>query len=276
MLTLLKTFLIIRPHNIAAAVLSVGAGHAIAGGGRPWPACLLVSTALATAAGNVINDIYDLDIDSINKPRRPIPSGWITRRAAVALYALLLAALALCAARLPSGQAIWVAVWAVLLHLYSWRAKRVYLAGNILVAAVVSSAFLLGAHAAGSAAPGAVPAAFTFLFVLGRELVKDTEDVAGDRLCGARTVPVVSGEGAALAAAAVIFALLVIAAPVPYIRNIYGGGYILTMMLSVVPILVVSSFLCARRRSPASVSLLLKIGMFFGVAAFYLGSGNGR
>jgi len=272
MLTLLKTFMIIRPHNVAAAVLSVAAGYAIAGGGSPYPVFLLLSTAIVTAAGNVINDFYDLDIDSINKPRRPIPSGSVAPRAALALYAVLLVALAACISRLPAPQAVWIASWAILLHIYSWKAKRMYLAGNILVAAVVSSAFMLGAFAAGPAAEGMIPASFTFFFVLGRELVKDTEDLAGDCECGARTVPAVSGPGAALTAAAIIFAVLTVAFPLPYIFGSYGGGYLVTMLLSVIPVLVVSCVLCAKGRSPAAVSLMLKIGMFFGVAAFYLGS----
>jgi geranylgeranylglycerol-phosphate geranylgeranyltransferase len=270
MLTLLKAFLIIRPHNVAAAVLSVAAGNAMAGGnGRPgW---LLITTALVTAAGNVINDWYDRDIDAINKPRRPIPSGGVPPRAAMSLYAVLLAAIALCVTRLPAAQAVWAGAWTVLLHIYSWKAKRIYLAGNLLVSAVVSSAFPVGALAAGDISAGAIPAVFTFLFVLGRELVKDTEDVEGDRRCGASTVPAVSGTGAALTAAAVIFALLAAAIPVPFLEGLYGRGYLLTMALSVIPVLVVSCVLCLRRRSPAAVSLLLKVGMFFGVAAFYLG-----
>ncbi|MCK4549922.1 MAG: geranylgeranylglycerol-phosphate geranylgeranyltransferase [Candidatus Krumholzibacteria bacterium] len=271
MLALLKTFLLIRPHNIAAAVLSVAAGFAVAGGAGPWPVCLLLSTALVTAAGNVINDWFDRDIDTINKPRRPIPSGGVTPRAALLLYCLLLAAIAACMTRLPAPQAIWVAVWAVLLHIYSWKAKRIWLAGNILVASVVSSAFLLGAFAAGDTVAGTVPAAFTFFFVLGRELVKDTEDIAGDRECGARTVPVVSGSSRTLTAAAVIFIVLSAVIPLPYIFGVFGRGYLFTMLLSVLPVLVVSCVFCLRRGSPAVVSLLLKLGMFFGVAAFYLG-----
>ena len=271
MLTLLKTLLIIRPHNIAAAVLSVAVGYSLAGGGGSWPVCLLLSTAIATAAGNVINDWFDCDIDSINKPGRPIPSGGIAPRAALALYSVLLAALALCMTRLPAQQALWVGIWAVLLHIYSWKAKRIYLAGNLLVATVVSSAFLLGAFAAGDMTAGAVPALFTFFFVMGRELVKDTEDIEGDRECGARTVPVISGPGHALTAAAIIFALLAAAIPVPYIKGIFREAYLVTMLVSVLPVLVVSCVLCLKRRSPSAVSLLLKLGMFFGMAAFYLG-----
>ena len=282
MLTILKTFLLIRPHNIAAAVLSVAAGFAVAGGGSggvsgnaagtPWPVWLLVATAIATAAGNVINDWYDRDIDSINKPRRPIPSGHVRPRSAVAMYAVLLAALALCVTRLPAAQAVWVAAWAFLLHLYSWKAKRMLLAGNLLVASVVASAFLIGAMAGGAIGAGIVPAGFAFVFVFGRELVKDTEDLEGDGRCGAKTVPVVSGPGAALGAAAVIFVLLAAAVPLPYFRGMYSRGYLWVMVLSVVPVLVVSCVLSARRRAPGAVSILLKIGMFFGIAAFWFGS----
>lgn len=271
MLSLLKTFLLIRPHNIAAAVLSVAVGYTLAGSGGGWPVCLLLSTALVTAAGNSINDWFDQDIDSINKPRRPIPSGGVTPRAALALYFVLLSALAVCLTRLPAQQALWVAAWAVLLHIYSWKAKRMYLAGNLLVAMVVSSAFLLGAFTSGDISAGMVPAVFTFFFVMGRELVKDTEDIVGDRECGARTVPVVSGPGPALTTAAVIFALLAAAIPVPFLKGLYGKAYLVTMLVSVLPVLVVSCVLCLKQKSPSAVSLLLKLGMFFGVAAFYLG-----
>jgi geranylgeranylglycerol-phosphate geranylgeranyltransferase len=272
MLGILKAFLLIRPHNIAAAVLSVAAGYAVAGGGDAWPVWLLLSTALVTAAGNAINDYYDIDIDSINKPRRPIPSGGVKPGVALVFYIALLALLAACMIRIPAAQKVWIAAWALLLHIYSWKAKRAYLAGNLLVAAVVSSSFLLGAFAAGATRAGIVPASFIFLFVLGRELVKDAEDVAGDRECGARTVPAVSGPAAALRAAAILFAVLAAAVPLPYMLGVFGGAYLATMLLSVVPILVVSCILCLMGRSPSVVSLLLKIGMFFGVAAFYLGS----
>ncbi len=272
MLTLLKTFLIIRPHNMAAAVLSVGVGFALAGSWRGVPLCLLTATALATAAGNVINDWFDRDIDAINKPARPIPSGGVVPRAALGLYAALLVALAGCIWRLPAAEGLWIAGWAVLLHVYSWKAKRMYLAGNLLVAAVVSSAFPLGAFAAGNIRAGAVPAAFTFLFVLGRELVKDAEDAAGDGECGARTVAVVSGNGRALGAAAAIFVILAAAIPVPWTVGMYGKAYLAGMLLSVLPVLVISSILCLGRGSPSTVSLLLKIGMFFGAVSFYLGS----
>ncbi|UCF06709.1 MAG: geranylgeranylglycerol-phosphate geranylgeranyltransferase [bacterium] len=270
----MKVFLyciaIVRPHNIAAALLSTGVGFSLASPGN-WPWMLLGVVALVTAAGNVINDIYDVDIDRINKPKRPLPSGILSVRLATVLYVAFLCILVVSIFHLPRLQAAWIVIWAVMLHLYSARLKRIFLAGNVFVSIVSASAFLLGALAGGRIASGLLPACFTFFFVLGREFVKDCEDLEGDRMCGARTVPVVSGKGRALTFAAVIFGLLIVGFPIPYAVGYYGAGYGLLMIFGVIPILVASIVLTLTARSPSHVSLLLKIGMFFGIVAFYLG-----
>ena len=75
MIGLFKIILITRPHNVAAAVLCVSAGYLLAASAESLPFALLSAVALVTAAGNLINDYYDLDIDAINKPGRVLPSG---------------------------------------------------------------------------------------------------------------------------------------------------------------------------------------------------------
>jgi geranylgeranylglycerol-phosphate geranylgeranyltransferase len=146
-----------------------------------------------------------------------------------------------------------------------------YLAGNILVSAVAGSGFLLGAYAGGNVMTGATPAAFAFFFVMGREIVKDTDDIEGDRQCRARTFPIVSGRRAALTAALAIFLALCISIPAPAFVGMYGMAYALIMLLSVVPILLISIGIILKGRSLGVVSTLLKIGMFFGCIAFYFG-----
>jgi geranylgeranylglycerol-phosphate geranylgeranyltransferase len=261
---------IIRPHNAAAAALSTFVGSSLADSPAvPW--LLLTAVAATAAAGNVINDLSDVDIDRINKPGRPLPSGELNERSAKTLYAVLLCTLLVMVWFLPAVQGVWIAIWAFLLHLYSVKLKRAYLAGNLLVSIVSASGFLLGALAGGRLAAGIVPAGFTLLFVMGRELVKDSEDMTGDRLCGARTVAVVSGRKAALTAATVIFIVLAAAFPIPSFVDLYGRLYGLIMFVSVIPILIVSAVLSSRARSLGIVSMLLKYGMFFGILAFYLG-----
>ncbi len=264
---------LIRLHNVAAAVLSVAVGYSIAGGARaPW--MLLTGVATATAAGYVINDIYDRDIDGINKPWRPFPSGSLSTLSGWILYAILTASTVALALNLPVLQGAWIAVWILLLHLYSVRLKRAYLTGNLLVSIVSASGFLLGACAGGKAAAGTIPAGFAFLFSMGREFVKDTDDIEGDRWGGARTVPIVSGEQRALRISALLFVLLTLSFPLPWIAGIYGNLYALVMTCTVVPILVVSAWFSWRARHLGLVSGLLKLGMFCGMIAFYFGPGR--
>ncbi len=270
MRTILNLIIVMRPHNVAAALLSVAVGFAMTGSTRrPW--LMFAAAAFATAAGNAINDIYDVDIDRVNKPRRPLAAGTLRVTAAIALYAFFSAAAVFLMLFLPGDAAAWIGVWIVLLHVYSWRLKRMYLVGNVLVSAVAGSGFLLGARVGGDVAAGAVPAAFTFLFVMAREIVKDTDDIEGDRACGAKTFPIVSGRRAALATALAIFLVLCFALPVPAFIGMYGLAYALVMMLSVVPMLLVSIGIILKGRSLGTVSTLLKIGMFFGCLAFYFG-----
>jgi len=271
MRTLASVIAVLRPHNVAAAVLSVAVGFAMAGGGR-WPWSLLAAAALATAAGHTVNDIYDLDIDRVNKPKRPLPAGALSLGAAWVQYFVLVVGTIAVALTLQRLAAVWVAAWIVLLHLYSARLKRMYLAGNVLVSAIGASGFLLGASAGGDIRAGFVPAAYTFFFIMGREIVKDTADIEGDRASGARTLPIVSGARPALLAAAAIFAALCVAFPLPAELGYYEAAYGWIMLSTLVPILLVSVWLVLGNRSLALVSSLLKLGMFLGCVAFYLGA----
>jgi len=264
----LSLVVLARPHNVVAATLSVAVGFAMTGSSG-WPYLILAAAAFATAAGNTINDIYDVDIDRVNKPHRPLAAKALGMGAAVALYVFLAAAAVIIAFTLSAPVAVWIVIWVVLLHIYSWRLKRMYLIGNVLVGAVGASGFLLGAHAGGDIRVGAIPAAFTFLFIMGREIVKDTADIEGDRACHAETFPIVSGRRAALTTALAMFLALCILFPIPSFAGYYRAAYGLIVLLTVVPLLLASIWVIVRRRSLGLVSALLKVGMFFGCAAFY-------
>ena len=270
MRNVLHLIVVLRPHNVAAALLSVAVGFAMTGA-MHWPWLILAAVAFATAAGNTINDIYDVDIDRVNKPRRPLAAGLLSVRAAIGQYVFFIAATMYLVFFLPTAVAIWIAVWVVLLHVYSWRLKRMYLAGNILVALVAGSGFLLGAFAGGDLMAGLIPAAYTFFFVIGREIVKDTDDIEGDRACRATTFPVTSGRRKALNTALVIFLALCVSLPLPSFAGFYRMAYGLIMLCTVVPMLLLSICIILKNRSLGLVSTLLKVGMFFGCIAFYFG-----
>ena len=267
---------ITRPHNLAVSALVILAGWAAAGGGPPGWTCAwaMLAGALVAAAGNVLNDYFDAEIDSINKPRRPIPSGRMTRGESHR-YALSLAAASIVAAALAGApMLVVVGIWHAILYAYNARLKARFLLGNIAVAVVCSSGFFAGAWLAGKPSLAWVPAGLAFLLLMGREIVKDVEDLAGDRACGATTLARRLGARRALAVALGFFVLFVALGPSPYWLRIVGPGYLLVFFGAMLPLLVCATLLMFRDSSPHNlvrVSWILKIDMFLGVLGFYFG-----
>jgi 4-hydroxybenzoate polyprenyltransferase len=156
---------------------------------------LALATVCIAAAGYIINDYYDIKIDTINKPNRVIVGKHLSRRVAM-FWNVAFNALAL-------GLTWWYmkpVVWAVnfgsifLLWLYSNQLKRQPLVGNIAIAiltavsvAVVALQFPQNAYLV------FVFAVFAFFITLVREIVKDMEDVRGDVSFGCKTLPIVWG-----------------------------------------------------------------------------------
>ncbi|MDD1653205.1 MAG: UbiA family prenyltransferase, partial [Methanomicrobiales archaeon] len=170
------------------------------------------------------------DIDRINRPDRPIPSGRVTTRAALALAGLLfITGILACIPAGPLCLAI-AAVNSLLLVLYAARLKRVLLAGNLAVAYLSGSLFLFGGALAGmEGAVRTLPLVLiTFLAMMAREILKGAEDLEGDRAFGAVTLPAVLGVprsswlALACAAGAVAVSLLPVLPwwSVPYLAGI--------------------------------------------------------
>lgn len=187
---------ITRPHNAVVAGLTALIGYLIATGTLTPPSLLLaVVVALTTAGGNVINDVFDVEIDRINRPKRPIPAGEISLAGAKAYTAALFAG-GLLVATLTTTLCLAIAlINSVILIAYAVRLKRTPLLGNVAVAYLTASVFLFGGAFAG--VEGLVQnlslAAITFLATIAREVLKDAEDVDGDAAGGARTLPMIAG-----------------------------------------------------------------------------------
>lgn len=268
---------ILRPHNMLAAAFAVYAGfHAAAGRGFEGVAWLAALCALATGGGNVANDAFDADIDRVNKPRRPIPSGRLSVRAAFVWYAIVsVMVLVLALTQLPGPLAAIVCAWQAALFAYARWLKRWWPAGNLAVAAISASALYGGAVAAGWPEAAVLPMAIAFAFVGCRELVKGVEDIVGDRAAGARTLAVVAGREAAARVAAAAMLILALLLPVPAVMGIYRPAYAWTMLVAVVPALIAGAVIAARTKDTRAftrTSRLLKLAMFAGLAAIVAGT----
>lgn len=268
-------FLLPRPLNGLLTALSVGIGALTAGQAPTGPAVLLaaLSAALLNGAGNVFNDLMDIDIDRINRPLRPLPAGRLSRCAAQVQCLLL--ALAGCglALWLSPGHGLLALAVAAALVLYSAFLKNSFLWGNGLVALTGAVAFPYGALAAGDIGRSWIPALFAFLFHLGREIVKDIEDIAGDRLRGERTLPLRWGRARAAQLATGAYALLLAVTWLPFCTGLYGAFYALALL----PLHVLLGYVCwrlYRQRAILTDDRLgrwLKVGMFLGLVAIVVG-----
>ncbi len=256
---------ILRPFNCMMAAAAAIIGLAIAGGLELVAAALIFLTVfLITGGGNAINDYYDREIDAINRPKRPIPSGRISSRAAFN-YSLALFVAGCLFAGLVNQICLAVAAFnSVLLFLYARNLKATPLAGNICVAFLTGSAFLFGGAAAGGEGllANQVPFLLSFLVSMSREIAKDIEDMAGDRAGGARTLPILAGERAAAALAAA-FALAAVGlgffAP-------FGRAYLVIVVVA--DLFFLFSVLKIARGDATGAQKALKKGMAVALVAF--------
>ena len=183
-----------------------------------WVFVLLVAAVVCIAAGGyVINDYFDVKIDRINRPDRVIVTGTVSKQQAMRLFEVLTAIGLLCglgvswyARSLPLAMVMMLVPG--LMWFYSASYKRIFLLGNIVVAFVsglVPIVIALCNTALVERLMGEwviyVPAMrgllqwmggfalFAFLTTLIREIVKDLQDVEGDRELECHTLPVVIG-----------------------------------------------------------------------------------
>jgi len=233
------------------------------------PAVLaFVTVFLITAGGNVINDYFDVDIDRVNKPRRALPSGLIMRRSAL-VYALTLLLFGVAASLfinpVCSGLA---ALNAVLLVLYSWKLKRSVLVGNLLIGYLAGSIFLFGGAAVYSFFIPGVLFVSAMLAITSREVVKDVEDLTGDRRAGASTLPIRYGVPRSLAIAALFMLAAVAVSPLPFIIGASGYPY-LGIVIAADVILLYGVALSWS--DPAKASTMIKYGMVVVLLAYVVG-----
>ena len=265
-----------RPLNVVIAAGSVLVGALTSGLLRPdlpvLLACLVAG--LITGGANAINDVFDVQIDRVNKPGRPLPSGRLTRSQATAFSVILM----VLGVAISPALGLWGFLIAILVALllvaYSAWLKRMPLWGNLAVALAAGLAFLYGGIAVARPAPALIPAGFAFLFHLGREILKDAEDVAGDRTAGARTLPTRVGVPAALRWAGLVFSILIAATPIPHLVGHYSLIYLVVVVFGVDFPLLYVIFSSQRNSSPdhlGRLSLLLKVDMWVGLAAILAG-----
>lgn len=202
-----------RPFTLVAPALGFFSGAVTAIGAapqEPWSWAVIqpgiigaVMAAVFNAGSNALNQIYDLEIDRVNKPKRPLTSGRLTIRQAwlftAVAYALTLVLAWFVA---PGGrhECFWIVVIAVVATIvYSmppWRTKQRGMWANVTIAIPRGVLLKVAGWSAVKTVVGVEPwfiGGIFGLFLLGASTTKDFADMEGDARGGCRTLPIIHG-----------------------------------------------------------------------------------
>ena len=241
-----------RPELPAAAGICVLIGQIIAAEGfPPIEKMLLGFFAVFALSGSalILNDLFDLEVDRINAPQRPLPAGLVTPRE-VTLLAAATTLAGLAAAYALGLPVLLLSIPIALIgFLYNWRFKQSGLPGNLMVSTSVASTFLFGALSVGALWTGIVWvfSLMAFFLDLGEEIAADAFDMQGDRMRGSRSIAIRKGKAFALRLSLLAFAAFIALSYVPVLLGWLGLAYAVVITITNA---LVAGFAVQMLRSP--------------------------
>ena len=283
----LATYLtLLRPLNAVMAGVGVFIGGVVAAGGDILELDVFTRVVLAylaaffaTGAGNALNDIVDAETDRVNHPERPIPSGKLTKEQ-VKRVVFLGYTLTLILAAVINYLNLGIAILNISLMIgYELSLKKKGLVGNLIVSYLTASVFLFGGVATLENGPimdmltsdntrvTIILALLAFLASAGREIIKDIEDMEGDK--DRLTFPMKIGKKRAGFFAGGLIIIAVGFSWVPYYLEILGKVY-LALVLVADGTFVYSAAMAIQ--NPARSQKIAKIAMLVALVAFLAGA----
>ncbi|MCB9259678.1 MAG: geranylgeranylglycerol-phosphate geranylgeranyltransferase [Ignavibacteriales bacterium] len=232
------------------------------------------AAAFVAAGGNIINDIFDLEIDKINRPKRPLPSNQITKKEAIYFYINMNIFSLIIGLKISFPAFLIILFTIILLFLYSYKAKGIPFIGNIIVAVCTALAFIYGGILVDIINDAIIPAIFAFLVNLIREMVKDIEDINGDEKNGILTIPIKFGITTSKKIIFLTSIILISVTFLPFIYGLYQIEYFIIVLFFVnLPIVYFLKELYNKNylEKISNISLGFKIIMVFGLIAIYMG-----
>ena len=235
-------------------------------------------------SGMVINDIYDIEIDKINRPERPIPRGAITLLQAKYLFAgvfilgITISIIHSLILNLGFLNIIIAIIFGFMGWVYAKWGKKSGFFGNILVSISFSIGLIYGAILNGLVVPIYIYYFFLACFfgLLSREIIKGCEDIEGDKEEGVKTLAIQIGIkkstyfSMSFAVLAIIFYIL------PIFTNIINRLLFSFSMIFGITVIFYAIVLMLRKnlekKGFSRISLLIKIAGFLGLIAFILAS----
>jgi len=266
---------ITRPANSLAVGALVLASCLVAGTGEGISfsvAMAVLGSVLIAAGGYVLNDVFDYETDRIIHRDRVLPRGEMSQTTARVYAQVLLIGSPLLFLFINRLSFVNVSLAALLLFFYSWKLKRTSgVIGNIAASLLASNGALIGGFVVGELANVIPLAICVFFATISREIVKDIEDLPGDRTTRSRTLPMLIGCRKASRLAVVSLCFAILATYLPYQQAIFGGAYLVAA--SAVNIVVLYTAIRLALGSGEGIGVtqrLIKATMFLYILVFLL------
>lgn len=267
-----------RPELPLAAGICVTTGQVLALGRLPHVLTgflAFASVFFLSASALIFNDYFDYEVDLINAPNRPLPSGSVSRSDVIGLGIAVtlvgfLAAYAISMSALLFSLLIWVAGF-----LYNWRYKQTGLPGNLLVCASVAATFIFGAVSV-QAPWNEIVWTFSlmaFFLDLGEEIAGDAMDMEGDKKRASRSIALLKGRRFALILSVILWGLVILLSLLPALMGWLNKAYLLAI-LPTDALLVFFSIRLVKSQNPSEGRRAMRgayLGTTLGIFAFLLG-----
>jgi geranylgeranylglycerol-phosphate geranylgeranyltransferase len=176
----------------------------------------------------ISNDYFDREVDRINRPDRPLPSGRVTVNEVWSLAITFGVLGLLCAAYIGiTPLVIALIVW-LIGQAYNWKGKDSGLVGNMMVSSSVASTFIIGGISVGGITNGLVWtfAGLAFFFDLAEEILGGIMDVSGDAIRDSKSLIRTRGRDFALKSAGLAFLAFILVSFIPYLTGWMKSSYL--------------------------------------------------
>ena len=235
-----------------------------------------LTAMLILGGGNALNDYFDFNIDKVNRPNRPIPSGRISRRSVKYISAILFLAGIVLAFFVNVYCLALAAVNSVILIAYAKYSKKALLLSNLAISYLTASIFIYGAlsiYNTGHFNPDqigilAVLIASSFLMTLSREIIKDIEDMEGDLKMSANTLPIKIGSSKSKQIAITSGLISVAVSFIPTLNSM-GDFNTCSYVLFIIPATLI--FISSYFKTVSKNQKLIALGMIVSLIAFLAG-----
>lgn len=227
---------------------------------------VLLACIFSASAGYVINDLFDVDSDHVNRPNKRILKRYISHKAAIIYYGILATLGVLMGFFGGIGMGIFCIAIAILLFFYSSDLKAMGLPGNLLVAFMAGAVVYLSSRGVWQVNKGHIAefAMLAFTITLARELIKDIEDMKGDKEANCRTFPLVYGItktkilvylSLGISAVGILFNTIFQAAYTYPIKNLQEELQKITVGTSILPMLLYTGIVLTPRMCSICISV---------------------